>query len=131
MLDVAVSFGAILVVMLVLDGVWLGWLAKGFYQRGLQRAIVFEVRWWAALCFYLLHAAGTIYFAGLVEGPGLGGVMLRAALFGLATYGTYNLTNLATVRHWPVAVALVDMAWGSCITLLAATAAYLIPSWFF
>ena len=129
MLNMLVSFVAIIVVMLVLDGVWLGWIAKDFYQRGLRRAIVFEVRWWAAVLFYLLHAAGTLYF--VVAGDvALWQVLLRGAFFGLATYGTYNLTNLATVRNWPVGVAFLDMAWGSLITMLAALAAFGVASGF-
>jgi len=125
MWNLVLAYVSIIVVMLVLDGVWLGWLAKGFYQRGLSRAIVFEVRWWFAACFYLLHAAGTLYFA--VQGNDLVQVVLwRGAFFGLATYGTYNLTNLATVRNWPTGVALLDMAWGTCLTMLAALTAFAI-----
>jgi uncharacterized membrane protein len=118
------AYVVIIVVILVLDAIWLGGVAKGFYQRGLSRAIVFEVRWWFAACFYLLHAGGTLYF-GARGGDALQMVLLRGGFFGLATYGTYNLTNLATVRNWPIGVAFADMAWGSFITMLAAAMAFL------
>ena len=121
--NIFLGFISIILVMLVLDAVWLGWLAKNFYRRGMSRAIVFEVRWWAAVLFYLLHAAGALYF-GVSGGGTLVLVLLRGGFFGLATYGTYNLTNLATVQHWPVAVAALDMVWGSTMTMLAAAAAY-------
>ena len=122
MWNLVLAYISIVVVMLVLDAVWLGWLAKNFYRRGLSRAVVFEVRWWAAMFFYVLHPAGTLFFAvlGYEEVPA---ILLRGAFFGLVTYGTYNLTNLATVRHWPLGVALVDMVWGACLTMLAALAA--------
>ena len=114
-----------MVVMFVLDAIWLGWLAKGFYRRGMSRAVVFEVRWWAAMLFYLLHAAGVLYFA-VVGVDSFCTVLFRGAFFGLATYGTYNLTNLATVKNWPVGVAALDMAWGTLITMLSALAAYAV-----
>ena len=119
------AYVVIIVVMLVLDALWLGWIAKDFYRRGMRRAIVFEVRWWAAVLFYLLHAAGVLYFA--VSGVGaFSPALFRGAFFGLATYGTYNLTNLATVKNWPVGVAALDMAWGTLLTMLSALAAYCV-----
>lgn len=115
----------IMVVMFVLDAVWLGWIAKRFYRQGMSRAVEFEVRWWAALLFYLIHGAGTYYF-GVSGSGGWGTVAFHGFFFGLVTYGTYNLTNLATVRNWPVAVSAVDLTWGSLITMLAALAAYAV-----
>ncbi len=123
MWNFVLAYVAIILVMFVLDAVWLGWVAKGLYRRGMSRAIVFEVRWWAAILFYLLHAAAVLYFA--VSGVGtIGTILFRGAFFGLAAYGTYNLTNLATVKNWPVHVAMLDMIWGSLITMLSALAAY-------
>ncbi len=119
------AYLVVIVVMFVLDALWLGWLAKGFYRRGMNRAITFEVRWLAAVLFYLLHAAGILYFA--VHGIGyFSTVLFRGAFFGLATYGTYNLTNLATVKNWPVGVAVLDLIWGTLLTMLAALAAYAV-----
>lgn len=95
---------AALLVMGVLDALWLGVLARDFYRQELGEQMVAQVRWVPALLFYVAYPA---------------------ALVGLVAYGVYDLTNLATLRHWPVRLALVDMAWGTfASTLAGATAAW-------
>jgi len=108
-----------LVGFLAIDAVWLTVVARGFYRRQLDFLLSDQPNWWAAIIFYLLFVVGLLVFAivpGLQAGS-LRKVLLLGAFFGLVTYATYDLTNLATVKNWPWLVTLVDMAWG---TVLAA-----------
>ena len=118
------SYAAAALLMLALDGLWLGLLAKDFYQQGLGHLMADSPRWLPALLFYGLYPVGLLYFAVLPQSQdaGLAQSLLRGALFGLFAYGTYDLSNLATLKGWPVQVAVVDIAWGmlaSCLATLA------------
>ncbi len=74
--------------------------------------------------FYLFYVAGIVFFAGVCR-PKLEGALARGALLGLLAYGTYDMTNLATLKGWPWRMAAVDMAWGAALTALAALGGYL------
>ncbi len=112
------SYLATLVPMLLLDAVWLGLVAKQLYRRYLGELMTNDVNWWAAGIFYLLYAFGIYFFIvqpAVVHGSVLTAVW-RGALFGLIAYATYDLTNLATLRNWPLSITLIDLAWGALIT---------------
>jgi uncharacterized membrane protein len=104
-------------VFFAVDMVWLGLVAKGFYRRHLGDMLSPKVNWTAAILFYLLFIAGLVVFAvkpvllkgGTWEAAGLG------ALLGLICYATYDLTNLATLKDWPVIVTVVDLVWGTVL----------------
>jgi uncharacterized membrane protein len=111
---------ATLLVFLVMDMFWLGLVARAFYGRYLGYIMASNVNWPAALLFYMLFIVGILVF---VVQPGLKsgstrGTLLRAALFGLITYATYDLTNLATIKDWPLILSVVDMLWGTVLTLI-------------
>ena len=113
-----------------IDMLWLGFIAKNFYQTRLQHLLSPEVNWPAAFSFYFIYIAGILFFAvrpGL-EAASLGKACLYGALFGFFTYATYDLTNLATLRQWPMAVVVVDIAWGTLLCTLVGGGAYLIGS---
>jgi uncharacterized membrane protein len=106
-----------LVVFFVIDMVWLGAVAKGFYRKHLGSLLSPKVNWPAAILFYLLFILGLLLF---VIKPALtGGKPLLAlslgALLGLVSYATYDLTNLATLKDWPLTVTIVDLIWGSVL----------------
>ncbi|MEZ4386220.1 MAG: DUF2177 family protein [Candidatus Krumholzibacteriia bacterium] len=108
----------LLVTFLAVDAVWLGLVADGFYGRQLGFLLAAQPNWLAAGVFYLLFVAGLQIFVvepGLRTGS-LRWTLGRAALFGLVTYATYDLTNLATVAGWPVLVTVVDLAWGTVLS---------------
>ena len=122
---------AALVGFLAIDMVWLGVVARGFYRRQLGFLLADQVNWWAAVSFYLLFVAGVLVFA---VAPGLqAGSLTRALLlggfFGLVTYGTYDLTNLATVKTWPLVVTVADMAWGTVLAAAVSGLGYLTGTW--
>jgi len=117
-----------LIVFLILDALWLGFVARGFYRDQLGALMRPDVRWGAALVFYLLFIVGLLVFVvvpALAQGS-LARVVLTGAFFGLITYATYDLTNLATLRGFPTIVALVDLAWGATVAGATSAAAYLI-----
>jgi uncharacterized membrane protein len=122
-----VAYATILVVFVVVDFIWLGFVAKGFYRAELGDLLLPRPNMVTAVLFYLLFAGGLFLF--VVQPAAAAGSLLRAALlgmaFGLVAYGTYDLTNLATLRGFSARLAAVDMAWGAVLTGVAAVAGYL------
>lgn len=108
-----------LAVFFVIDLLWLGLAARSFYQQYLGFLMTPSPNWFVAVLFYLLFVVGLLFFVII---PGLNAnslktTLLRAALFGLITYATYDLTNLATLKDWPVIVSIVDMLWGTFLSV--------------
>lgn len=125
MTDFIVPFVAALLAMAVVDGIWLGVVARGLYRRQLGFLMAERPNWIAAVAFYLLYVLGVTVFAVLpaVDAQAVGEAAWRGALFGLVAYATYDLTNAATLRDWPGTITLIDMAWGTVLTTLVASAA--------
>jgi uncharacterized membrane protein len=118
----AVAAVATLGTLAVLDAVWLSTATRLFYRPRLGALLSEMPVWPAAIAFYLLYAAGVILFVlrpALNEGTSPLGAAAWGAFFGLVAYGTYDLTNHATLRGWPLSVTLVDMAWGALLTAIA------------
>lgn len=113
-----------LAVFFAVDMVWLGLVAKTFYRKHLGFLMGPKVVWPAAILFYLLFIAGLLVFAvrpALAAGAPVRALVLGAFL-GLVSYATYDLTNLATLKDWPLLVAVVDLVWG---TVLGGTVSWL------
>ena len=106
-----------LAVFFLIDMIWLGLVAKGFYRRHLGAMMNPRVNWIAAMLFYLLFIVGLLVFAirpALVAGIPLN-ALFYGALLGLISYATYDLTNLATLKDWPLVVTIVDLIWGTVL----------------
>ena len=114
------------VVFFAVDMLWLGVVARGFYQRHLGELLAEKVNWVAAVVFYLAYLGGILLFAVLpaLEKGSIGRAALLGLLFGLVAYATYDLTNLATLKGFPVVVAMVDIVWGGVLTTVVATAGF-------
>ena len=125
MTDFLIAFVAALLAMAVIDGVWLGLVARSFYRRHLGPLMSDRPNWAAAVAFYLLYVVGVTVFAALpgAEAKSLTDAAWRGGLFGLVAYATYDLTNAATLRGWPNIVVVVDMAWGAILTAAISTVA--------
>ncbi len=120
-------YATIVVVMVLLDVVWLGAVARPLYQAGIGHLMADQPILAAAVLFYLLYAAGVMAFVVRPRATGdWRGAAAWGALFGFMGYMTYDLTNLATLRGWPIGLSLVDTAWGCVATGLAATAGKLV-----
>jgi len=130
MMTYAVGYIAALVVFLAADMVWLGTMVNRIYRPALGEILSSSVNLPPALIFYLIYPIGLMIFAVL---PGLksGSVAtatIYGALFGFFTYATYDLSNYATLRNWTLPVTVVDIAWGTVLGALTATAGYLAAS---
>jgi uncharacterized membrane protein len=103
---------------LVGDALWLGALARGFYQEQLGHLMRKSIRWGAALLFYIVYVGGLVLFvlSPSLEAEAPFRSMLLGAAYGGIAYGAYDLTNLATLRDWSIRFAIVDMAWGIFLT---------------
>jgi len=117
-----VPYVAIVVTMMILDVVWIGGVARPLYNRGIGHLMAAQPNWIAAVAFYLLFAAGVMAFVVLPRAPGDWRMAAAwGAAFGFMTYMTYDLTNMATLRDWPLGLSFIDVAWGCLATGLAGT----------
>ncbi len=117
-------------VFFAIDMVWLVVVAKNFYQEQIGFLMKPDINWLAAIIFYLLFITGLIIFVitpAMVKQSWVH-ALLYGALFGLITYATYDLTNLATVKDWPLLVTVVDLIWGSVLAASVSVITYLIAN---
>lgn len=123
------SGGAAIATILVLDLVWLGFVMTSFYVRqmdGVGNIVDGKIQpvLWSAVVVYALLTAGILFFVvPSVENAGLGQAFLKGLVWGVIVYGIYDFTNLATLKSWPLILALADTAWGGFVCACAATAA--------
>ncbi len=117
-----------LAVFFAIDMVWLVLIAKNFYREQIGFLMKPDINWIAAIVFYLLFIAGLVVFviSPAVQKHSWTHAILFGALFGLISYATYDLTNLATIKGWPVLVTLVDLAWGMVLSASVSLLTYLI-----
>jgi len=115
-------------VFLVIDMLWLGFVAKNFYRDQMGTLMKSDINWAAAGAFYLLFALGLVVFviAPAIEKNSWKHALLFGALFGLVTYATYDLSNLATLKDWPLLVTIVDLVWGTTLAASVSTTTYFI-----
>jgi uncharacterized membrane protein len=115
-------------VFIALDMVWLGLVAKNFYRDQIGFLMKSEINWTAAIGFYLLFIVGLVLFviAPAIAKNSWVHALLFGALFGLITYATYDLSNLATLKDWPLLVTIVDLVWGATLAASVSTATYFI-----
>ena len=111
-----------------LDFLWLGLIARNLYRARLGELLSDQPNLAVAGIFYVVYVLGPVVF---VVVPSLAGgswlpVLLKGALIGLVAYGTYDMTNLATLRNWPVDLSLIDLAWGTALTAVSSLAGVLI-----
>ncbi len=117
-------------VFFAIDMVWLVLVARKFYAGQIGFLMREEVNWLAALIFYLIFIGGLVVFVisrAVDKGSGIH-ALLYGALFGLITYSTYDLTNYATIKDWPLTVVIVDLLWGTALAGAVSIITYLIAT---
>jgi len=122
------NYFILLVVFLAIDMVWLTVIAKALYAQRLGYLMAAKPNLIAALLFYALFVVGVQFFVvnpALVSGN-WAAALVPGLFFGLVTYATYDLTNLATVKDWPVLITVVDLLWGSFVTGITSLIGFLI-----
>lgn len=117
-------------VFFLVDLLWLGLIAKPFYDRHLGYILRGQVLWAAAILFYLFFLLGLVVFviAPAVESGSLGKAILLGLFFGFITYQTYELTNYALVKDWPFIVVVVDVAWGMVLSSLVSAVTFVLAT---
>jgi len=102
------------IVFIIIDLIWLGLIAKKIYVGSLMAP---KVNWVAAIIFYLLFIVGLVFFViePAVSKNAWSYALLAGMLFGLITYATYDLTNLATLKDWPITITIIDLIWGTSL----------------
>jgi uncharacterized membrane protein len=123
------TYAATFVALAALDFLWLGVVAKSFYRDGIGHLMAPAPNLPAAAAFYLLYPIGLVVFAVLPSGGDWLRALALGALFGLFCYGTYDLTNLAVLKDWPLPVTLVDIAWGAVVSAVGASAGAWVLRW--
>lgn len=115
-------------VFFVIDMIWLGLIAKNFYRMQIGALMKPDVNWLAAIIFYLIFIAGLVVFVitPAVEKNSWVNAILFGALFGLVCYATYDLTNLAVAKDWPLLVTVVDLFWGAALAASVSAITYFI-----
>lgn len=118
-----IAYCAAVIAFLIIDGLWLGVVAKSFYADNLGDLLRRRILALPAMAFYLMYTAGLVFLAvrpGQSD-VGIASVALYGAIVGFLAYGTYDMTNLATLRDWPWIVSVVDLIWGTVLSASVAT----------
>ena len=125
---IIISYLLTSVVFFAVDMLWLGFIAKDLYRKYLGSFLSSQVNWTAAIVFYLLFIVGISIFAiyPSVQKDSIFSAVLLGALFGMFTYATYDLTNLATLKDWPIQIVFIDIAWGAFLTAVVSAAGFYI-----
>lgn len=116
------------VIFLIIDAIWLGIISKDLYKNEIGHLMTDKPNFIAALIFYLIFLVGIVYFVinPAIEAQDFAKLLVSAALFGLITYATYDLTNLATLQNWPIKITIIDLIWGTSLSVIVSSATYYI-----
>lgn len=119
------------IVFFIVDLLWLGLVAKSIYSKYLGDLLREDVNWIPALLFYILFIIAIFVFAVLpaINVDSIKKAMLLGAFLGFICYATYDLTNLATLKGWPVKLVFIDIAWGTFLTSVVSAIGFLILKW--
>jgi uncharacterized membrane protein len=111
------TYGVAFVVFITIDLVWLGFVANNLYKKYLGFIMRPNPNWIVAIIFYVLYLAGLVFFVinPALEKENWKYALFAGMLFGLITYATYDLTNLATLKDWPALITVIDLIWGTTL----------------
>jgi uncharacterized membrane protein len=124
-------YAATTVVFFALDITWLGFVAKGIYQRQMGHLLAEHTRWGAAIAFYLIYVAAIVILCVLpaVEKQSVARALALGAVFGLAAYAAFDLTSLALLKGFPSGIVPLDLAWGVVLTASVSAAGFYAARW--
>jgi uncharacterized membrane protein len=115
-------------VFLGIDAVWLLFISKDLYANNIGHLMADKAQLLPALVFYLLFVVGVLVFAVIpsYQAQSMSKLLRLSALFGMMTYATYDLTNLATLKDWPLKITIIDITWGTSLSTVTGLAGYYI-----
>lgn len=115
-------------IFLIIDAIWLALIAKNLYARNLGYLMKDSPNLIAAFIFYMIFVAALLVFVinPALNKKSISSAILMGALFGFVTYATYDLTNLATIKDWPLNITIIDLIWGSFLSSSVSTLSYII-----
>lgn len=124
-------YAATTAVFFALDIAWLGFVAKGIYQRQMGHLLAENTRWGAAIAFYLIYVAAIVILCVLpaVEKQSVVRALALGAVFGLAAYAAFDLTSLALIKGFPSGIVPLDLAWGVVLTASVSAAGFYAARW--
>jgi len=116
------------IAFIVIDGIWLLFISKNLYQSEIGHLMADKAKLIPAIIFYLIFLVGLVYFVinPAIVSKDIVKLLFSAALFGLITYATYDLTNLATLKNWPIKITIIDLIWGTSLSTLVSYITYII-----
>ena len=129
--NIIISYLLTFIVFLMVDILWLGVIAKNLYQKYLGSFLTDRVNWTAAFIFYFIYVVGISIFAiypAVNKGSAFNAILM-GALFGIFTYATYDLTNLATLKGWPLPIVFIDIFWGAVLSAIVSFTGFQIVKW--
>ncbi len=117
-------------IFFIIDMIWLGVVSNNLYKEQLGFLMKPSINWPAGIIFYLLFIVGLVIFviSPSLEKNSLSNALILGGLFGLIAYSTYDLTNLATIKNWPVLITVIDMIWGTILSSSVCGISYYILS---
>jgi len=126
--QIIISYVLTTIAFLIIDLIWLGVIAKDLYRKYLGSFLSENVNWTAAIIFYLLYIVGISIFAiyPAVNKDSVVKAILLGGLFGFFCYATYDLTNLATLKDWPLKIVFIDIIWGAILTASVSVSGFYI-----
>lgn len=129
--SILISYILTLLVFLIVDLAWLGFIARGLYKKYLGSFLSDQVNWTAAIIFYLIYIAGIFIFViyPAVNKDSVLHAVVMGAILGILAYSTYDLTNLATIKGWPLQIVIIDIIWGAVLTLIVSLSGFYITKW--
>ena len=127
-MNVLLYFIVAFVAFLAVDALWLGLVAPKFYKNQIGHLMAVKPNFTAAAIFYFIFIVGLVYFVLLpaITNESWVTALSNGALFGLVTYATYDLTNMATLREWPMTMVIVDLTWGVVLSTTVSLLSYFI-----
>jgi uncharacterized membrane protein len=127
-----IAYAGTLLSFLLIDALWLGVVAKNFYRDQLGELMLPSPNFTVAAVFYLFFAAAIVALAvrPALDGGAIWSAIGYGAVLGLAAYGTYDMTNLSTLKGWPISLSIVDLVWGTILTSVASACGYMVARYF-
>lgn len=127
MLNFLIYFVIAFIVFIIIDIIWLGLVAKKLYAKHLGYIMAEKVNFLSAIIFYVVFIIGLVYFA-VMNVSVWWMALLNGALLGFIAYATYDLTNLATLKGWPLKITIIDLVWGTSLGAVVSVLTFIMGS---